>query len=59
MCSGIGFSIPTVELALANLIFKFERKLPDDHVGQLDMIEAPGLTTKRMKNLYLVPKPYL
>lgn len=58
ICPGIGFSIPTVELALANLAFKFEWKLPDDHVGQLDMTEAPGLTTKMMKNLYLVPKPY-
>ncbi|KAH7663722.1 Costunolide synthase protein [Dioscorea alata] len=57
ICPGIGFSIPLVELALANLVFKFEWKLPDDHVGEVDMTEAPGLTTKMMKNLCLVPKP--
>lgn len=57
ICPGIGFAISTIELALANLVFKFEWKLSDDHVGEVNMAEAPGLTTKMMKNLCLVPTP--
>ena len=57
ICPGMGFAVSNIELILANLIFRFEWKLPDDFVAKVKMAEAPGITTKMMKNLYLVPKP--
>ena len=56
ICPGIGFATTTIELLLANLIFRFEWKLPEDIDSEVNMAEAPGLSTKMMKGLYLIPK---
>ncbi|KAH7663719.1 Premnaspirodiene oxygenase protein [Dioscorea alata] len=58
ICPGMGFSVAAIELTLANLIFRFEWKLPNDEIGGVDMTEALGVTSRMLKNLYLLPKPY-
>ncbi|XP_073109515.1 cytochrome P450 71A1-like [Elaeis guineensis] len=57
-CPGIGFAIPTIELALANLLHHFDWELPDEMQGEsLDMSESAGLATHKKENLFLVAKP--
>lgn len=58
ICPGMGFSVAAIELTLANLIFRFEWQLPNDNIGGVDMTEALGVTSRMLKNLYLVPKPH-
>lgn len=54
-CPGINFSIPVVELALANLLFCFDWKLPDGISPQdVDMVEAIGITMHKKTPLRLV-----
>ncbi|XXG88771.1 hypothetical protein AAC387_Pa12g0942 [Persea americana] len=44
-CPGISFAIPTMELALANLLYFFDWKMPDGLRGEdLEMSEAGGVT---------------
>lgn len=44
-CPGISFAIPTMELALANLLYFFDWKMPYGLRGEdLDMSEAGGVT---------------
>ncbi|KAH7663721.1 Premnaspirodiene oxygenase protein [Dioscorea alata] len=57
ICPGMGFAVNNIELLLANLIHKFEWKLPDDFVSEVNMAEAPGITTRMKKTLNLIPKP--
>ncbi|KAK1302699.1 Cytochrome P450 71A9 [Acorus calamus] len=60
ICPGMFFAVSEVELALANLLYKFDWKLPEG-VGlmeDLNMDEAPGLTVKRKYNLHLMATPY-
>lgn len=55
-CPGINFSIPVVELALANLLFCFDWKLPDGISPQdVDMVEAIGITMHKKTPLCLLP----
>ncbi|KAK1318791.1 Cytochrome P450 71A1 [Acorus calamus] len=57
-CPGIAFAIATVELLLANLLNHFDWKLPGELRGEdLNMDEAPGLTTRRKMSLVLVAEP--
>ena len=57
MCPGINFALPVVELALASLLRHFDWELPGGmRPADLDMGEAPGLTTPRRVPLVLVPK---
>nr|APU50916.1 cytochrome P450 71A1 [Fritillaria cirrhosa] len=59
MCPGMTFSIAIVELTLANLVSQFEWKLPDGMtIETIDMIEAPGLATRKKQELNLVAKSY-
>ncbi|XP_058103499.1 cytochrome P450 71A6-like [Magnolia sinica] len=55
-CPGLHFSAPTMELALATLIYCFDWKMP---VGMskddMDMTEASGLISLPKSNLLLVP----
>jgi hypothetical protein len=45
-----------MDLALASLLYHFEWALPDwVEPGELDMTEAPGITTRRLSHLLLVP----
>ncbi|KAJ9146618.1 hypothetical protein P3X46_028857 [Hevea brasiliensis] len=55
-CPGISMGIVTVELALANLLFCFDWKLPYNMKEEdLNMEEAAGLTTYKKEALMLVP----
>ncbi|KAF8702024.1 hypothetical protein HU200_033364 [Digitaria exilis] len=57
ICPGISFALPVLELALAGLLRHFDWELPAGvRPGDLDMGEAPGLTTPRRVPLILVPK---
>nr|TKW32788.1 hypothetical protein SEVIR_2G190101v2 [Setaria viridis] len=57
VCPGINFALPVMELALASLLRHFDWEL---HGGarpaDLDMVEAPGLSTPPRVPLVLVPK---
>ncbi|CAL9112009.1 unnamed protein product [Musa textilis] len=58
MCPGINFAMATIEIALANLLYHFNWELPDGlNPVDLDMSEAPGLTTPKKIPLRLVAIP--
>ncbi|XP_020081198.1 cytochrome P450 71A1-like [Ananas comosus] len=60
ICPGIQFAELTIELALANLVHRFEWELPYGlRREKLDMSENPGLVANRAKKLHLVAKPFL
>nr|XP_043637271.1 cytochrome P450 Tp4149-like [Erigeron canadensis] len=57
-CPGIQFAIAVNELAIANLVYKYDLSLPDGKRGEeLDMTEITGLTTHRKSPLLLVATP--
>ncbi|KAL2933842.1 Cytochrome P450 71D10 [Bienertia sinuspersici] len=57
-CPGIVFAIANIELALANLIKKFDWALPGRAEGEiLDMMENPGVTTHRKNPLLVSNSP--
>ncbi|KAK1294271.1 Cytochrome P450 71D10 [Acorus calamus] len=57
-CPGIAFAIATIELLLSNLLNHFDWKLPGELRGEdLNMDEAPGLTTRRKTSLVLIAEP--
>ncbi|XP_023765079.1 cytochrome P450 Tp4149 [Lactuca sativa] len=54
-CPGIQFAIVINELALANLVYKYDFAVPDDMRGdELDMSEITGLTLHRKSALLVV-----
>ncbi|KAH6794757.1 hypothetical protein C2S52_005234 [Perilla frutescens var. hirtella] len=54
-CPGIGFSMLLIELMIANLVEKFDWKLPDGTEGkELDMSECLGITVHRATPLLAV-----
>ncbi|CAN1329229.1 Cytochrome P450 71D8 [Linum perenne] len=59
ICPGISFATVTLKLALANLFFHFNWRLPAslESTG-LDMTEVFGLTLTRKHPLCLIPVPY-
>ncbi|KAK1270895.1 Cytochrome P450 71A9 [Acorus gramineus] len=58
ICPGMAFAVATIELVLANLLNRFEWKLPGELRGEdLNMDEAPGLTIRRKESLVLVSEP--
>ncbi|KAJ0969288.1 hypothetical protein J5N97_022165 [Dioscorea zingiberensis] len=59
VCPGIQFAVSTLHLALANLVNRFDWKLPDymKDEKEVDMTETPGATMRMKTKLYLVPKP--
>ncbi|XP_039137767.1 cytochrome P450 71A9-like [Dioscorea cayenensis subsp. rotundata] len=60
ICPGMHFAVSTVELALANLIYRFDWKFPRSVDGEeIDMTETPGLTTRMKQNLYLIPNSWM
>nr|AGC29947.1 CYP71BE30 [Sinopodophyllum hexandrum] len=59
ICPGISLGVANIELALAQLLYHFDWKLPNG-VGtdELDMAEAFGLAVRRRKDLYVNATPY-
>ncbi|XP_009620580.1 cytochrome P450 71A9-like [Nicotiana tomentosiformis] len=58
-CPGINFSIPLVELALANLLFHYNWSLPEGMLPKdVDMEEALGITMHKKSPLCLVASHY-
>lgn len=54
-CPGIGFAMASVQLVLANLVHKFEWKLPEgSKLEDLDTTEHPGTTIHRKNPLLAV-----
>lgn len=57
-CPGIHFAMAVNELALANLVYKYDLKLPDGARGEeLDMSEITGLSLHRKSPLLVVATP--
>lgn len=55
MCPGVDFAVSTIRLALANLLYRFDWELPGGVCAKdLDMAEAPGITTRKKANLLLM-----
>ncbi|XP_077216244.1 desmethyl-deoxy-podophyllotoxin synthase-like [Tasmannia lanceolata] len=58
-CPGMLFGLATTELALANLLYYFDWKLPHGMKGEdLDMTEAFSLTLTRKSSLDLIATPH-
>ncbi|RWV95899.1 hypothetical protein GW17_00041430, partial [Ensete ventricosum] len=54
-CPGINFAMAIIEIALANLLYRFNWELPHGlNPVDLDMSEAPGLTTPKKIPLRLI-----
>ncbi|XP_047977853.1 cytochrome P450 71A9-like [Salvia hispanica] len=54
-CPGINFSIPVVELAVANLLFRFDWKLPEGISAEdIDMDESLGIVMRKKTPLCLI-----
>lgn len=59
MCTGVAFGITTVEYYLANMLFHFDRKLPNGmQVNEVDTTESFGGTVEMKEKLILVLHPY-
>ncbi|KAL9455385.1 hypothetical protein AB3S75_010746 [Citrus x aurantiifolia] len=55
ICAGSPIAMPIVELALANLLYKFDWKMPHGKkIDDLDFEATPGLTQHKKKPLKLV-----
>nr|GEY09036.1 cytochrome P450 71A4-like [Tanacetum cinerariifolium] len=55
-CPGIQFAMSVNKLALANLVYKFDFKLPNGQsVEQLDMTDSPGITLSKKYPLLVIP----
>ncbi|XP_024175953.2 cytochrome P450 736A117 [Rosa chinensis] len=58
-CPGIQFTIALIEIVLANIVHKFNWKLPDGATAEdLDMSESTGITASRKYPLEVVARPY-
>ncbi|PQP99698.1 premnaspirodiene oxygenase-like [Prunus yedoensis var. nudiflora] len=57
---GISFGIASVELALSQLLYYFNWKLPNGKkVEELDMTESLGMTPRRRNDLYVIATPFV
>ncbi|KAM0913588.1 hypothetical protein ACQ4PT_012029 [Festuca glaucescens] len=58
-CPGVGFAAPSMELALASLLYHFDWEQPGAAgASKLDMSELYGLSVRLKANLCLVAKPW-
>ncbi|XP_017639872.1 cytochrome P450 71D9-like [Gossypium arboreum] len=59
ICPGMSYGMAVVELFLAQLLYHFDWKLPNDMKNEdLDMTEIFGATARRKRDLRLIPIPY-
>ncbi|XP_061366442.1 cytochrome P450 71D10-like [Gastrolobium bilobum] len=59
ICPGIAFSIPYLQLPLANLLYHFDWKLPNGmNNEELDMTESFGIVAPKKNDLCLIPIAY-
>lgn len=59
MCPGATFGLANIEMALANLLYHFDWKLPGGAIpSELDMAETYGVTARRKTDLLLEATPY-
>lgn len=59
ICPGISLALANVELPLAQLLYHFDWKLPNElKHEELDMTEAFALTVRRKYDLFLIPILY-
>ncbi|PRQ54270.1 putative premnaspirodiene oxygenase [Rosa chinensis] len=59
ICPGISFATAMIELALAQLLYHFDWKLPSGiKPDELDMSETFGVTCRRKNDLYLIATPH-
>ncbi|XP_023520088.1 cytochrome P450 71A1-like [Cucurbita pepo subsp. pepo] len=57
-CPGLSFALASFECVLANLLYWFDWKLPEDMAGELlDMSELHGITVRKKNPLHLTPLP--
>ncbi|KAK8527657.1 hypothetical protein V6N12_054862 [Hibiscus sabdariffa] len=57
ICPGMRMGVATVELALANLLYKFDREMPTGmNEEDLDLDALPGITTHKKIDLILVAR---
>ncbi|KAF8642126.1 hypothetical protein HU200_067385 [Digitaria exilis] len=60
MCPGVMFGVANIEIALANLLYHFDWKLPGGaDPSELDMAESYGITARRENDLLLEATPYV
>ncbi|KAI9116798.1 hypothetical protein K1719_012164 [Acacia pycnantha] len=58
-CPGINFAVSSIELALANLLYHFDWKLPNGITPEnFDMSEKFSASVRRSENLQLIPMSY-
>ncbi|CAO2194296.1 unnamed protein product [Urochloa humidicola] len=55
-CPGVGFAVPSMELALASLLYHFNWELPTDGASKVKMDELNGLSVRLKATLNLVAK---
>ncbi|KAM5582017.1 desmethyl-deoxy-podophyllotoxin synthase [Rosa sericea] len=59
ICPGISFATAMIELALSQLLYHFDWKLPNGiKPDELDMSETFGVTCRRKNDLYLIATPH-
>jgi cytochrome P450 len=56
-CPGAGFAAPSMELALASLLYHFDWELPNG-TSKVDMREQFGISVRLKAPLHLVAKPW-
>ncbi|XP_016459324.1 premnaspirodiene oxygenase-like [Nicotiana tabacum] len=60
MCPGISFGLANIELTLAQLLYYFNWKLPNEMKPEdLDVTETPGSSCRRKCNLYVIATPVI
>ncbi|XP_016187639.1 cytochrome P450 71A1 isoform X8 [Arachis ipaensis] len=58
-CPGVSFAVASLEYVMANLLYLFDWKVPNNNGALIDMSELSGLSISKKHPLYLEPMPYL